>query len=403
MNIGVPATEYLSARISLDATGFAPRAQTSDSIAAVLRASVQELDRRLGAEPAVRGVTFAERLPLMYHPHRIIEMDEGPVAPRNPQWPNGYRVSSASVDDGFFKTFDAPILAGREFRPAEFAGTVLATRRAGMTDYVRPDSAPQVAIVNASFVKLVMGGRNPVGRRLRYVYFEGMPRDREAEPGPWIEIVGVVRDLGMAVDAEHAIGEGGDPKKSGIYHPVASGVASPVHVALRVHGNPNEFGLPLRDLLNDVNPDLRLSNVKLLSEQRAADLQFIAFWVRLLAIVSGVALLLSLTGIYAVMSFAVSRRTREIGIRVALGSTPMRVLAAVLRRPLIQISMGIVAGFLLVSLLSGAMEGLRIDWGTMVMTAAYTAFMTGVCLLACIVPARRALRVQPSEALRVDG
>jgi ABC-type antimicrobial peptide transport system permease subunit len=133
------------------------------------------------------------------------------------------------------------------------------------------------------------------------------------------------------------------------------------------------------------------------------ELRFYSFWSLLLSTVSAMALLLSLAGIYAVMSFTVSRRTREIGIRVALGSGARRVVLAVLRRQLAQVSLGVTLGGLaLVSLVSVA-GGLRPSVGQLALLGAYAILMTLVCLTACLVPMRRALRIQPTDALRMDA
>ena len=122
------------------------------------------------------------------------------------------------------------------------------------------------------------------------------------------------------------------------------------------------------------------------------------FWVRLLGVVSAVAMLLSLAGIYAVMSFTVARRTREIGIRVALGAPRRRVVAAVFARPLAQVGLGVAAGCVLT-----AMFGDSVQPAALAGALGYSVLMLGVCLLACVVPTRRALDVQPTEALRADG
>ena len=121
--------------------------------------------------------------------------------------------------------------------------------------------------------------------------------------------------------------------------------------------------------------------------------------VRALSMVSLAALVLALSGIYAVMSFAVSRRTREIGIRVALGSQPSRVVLAILRRPLIQVTAGIVFGGVLTFVIARLIE---IKLGFSPVLIGYLLVMLSVCLLACVVPARRALNVDPIAALRAE-
>ena len=125
---------------------------------------------------------------------------------------------------------------------------------------------------------------------------------------------------------------------------------------------------------------------------------------------TAVALLLSLAGIYAVLSFTVARRTREIGVRVALGADRRRVLTAIFRRPLTQVGLGIAVGAALIAL--GAVGLSRtyqfqhwpgsLSAGQIALLVLYAAFMLGVCLLACVVPTRRALRVEPIVAMRVE-
>ena len=120
-------------------------------------------------------------------------------------------------------------------------------------------------------------------------------------------------------------------------------------------------------------------------------------------LVSVVAVVLSLAGIYSVMSFTVARRTREIGIRVALGASAPRVVASIFARPLTQVGVGVAAGGVLAGFLLLGMTGGKPSLAGSSLLAVYAALMLGVCLLACIAPTRRALRVQPTEALRIEG
>jgi putative ABC transport system permease protein len=170
-----------------------------------------------------------------------------------------------------------------------------------------------------------------------------------------------------------------------------------------VGGRPGAFSPRLRIVAAAVDPTLRLDKLLPMDELSDAQLRFIDFWLRLTIGVSAVAVVLSLTGIYAVLSFTVARRTREIGIRVSLGSNQRRVVAAVFRRPLTQVGLGVLAGGILVGLLLVVAEGGGVSLGGVALLVAHTAGMLGVCLLACIVPTRRALRVQPTIALRADG
>ncbi|HEX2203806.1 MAG TPA: FtsX-like permease family protein, partial [Longimicrobium sp.] len=384
---GFAAGEFLSARLERDAEGVEDGA-SSDASDAGFAAAYAELERRLAAEPAVAGVTFADRLPRTDHPQRPVEVEGEGTAPP-PAGPCGSGpllaaqracVSSASVGVGWFGVLGATVVAGRGFQ----AG----------------DAAPgaRVVVVNRAFVDRVLGGRNPVGRRVRY---RG-PEDPDAaspdtEPGPWHEIVGVVPDLAMT--------DGSDPGESGagLYHPVAPGAAAPVLLAVRVRGDPASFAPRLRALAAAADPALRVDRFLPLDEIQRDSLRTIGFWFRVIVVACGVALLLSLAGIYSVMSFAVSRRTREIGVRVALGADARRIVAAIFSRALAQVALGVLVGGALTAALTLMVSGGAVSAKGAALVAAHMALMVGVCMLACVEPTRRALRVPPTEALRADG
>ena len=365
LDVGFQAQEYLSVRLDMDRETPESANAFQAEFLARFRATYRELERRLAAEPGVAGVTFTDRLPRTYHPQRWIEVDVGETAP--PDTEVLHRVGAASIDVGYFDVLDTPILSGRGFHSGDLG------------------SDPGVVIVNQSFVGRVLGGRNPIGRRMRYAAPAG------EEPGPWYEIVGAVGDLGM-VNGDLDTG-------AGLYHPVAPANASPVHMAVHLRGDPESFAPQLRRVAAAVDPTLRLHELLPLDEVGATLWLEMGFLFRLLVLVSAIALLLSLAGIYAVMAFTVSRRTREIGIRVALGSDPQRIVVSILSRPLAQVGLGVVAGGGLVAALVRAIIG-ALSAREVGLVVAYAALMMGVCMLACIVPTRRALRVEPTEALR---
>jgi putative ABC transport system permease protein len=367
--LGIRSEEYLTARVE-PSTGSAAGAIEGESPQAYVtrfRGTLLELDRRLSDESAVVGVTFANRLPRMYHPARQIDVIEG--LPALPDSVLGPTVKAVAVGADYFDLMDAPVLAGRAFHAGDF------------------ESAERPVIVNQSFVDEVLGGRNAIGRGLRFRNY-----DPDAPPEPWYQIVGVVRDLGMYHEGSSA----------GLYHPLAAS-ADGVYLVSRVRGDPLAFASRLRSVTSAVDPTLRLTEVLTLPELNAVGMRFIANFMKIALLLSGMALILSLAGIYAVMSFAVSRRTREIGIRVALGSDARRVLLAVFRRPLAQLAMGFLAGAVLVTILVRSFVGdftRPMEIGFLV---AYGAVVTGVCMLACAVPTWRALRIQPTDALREEA
>ena len=305
MNVGFPDHEYLSARLVMDAAGADPLASGGDTLRARYATSVARLEALLANEPLVNGVTFGDLLPRMYHPHRYVELDEGGAAPLHPDWP-AYRVSAASVDRDFFDVLGAPILQGRGFSASDLS----------------PDRP--VTIVNEAFVRVVLGGRNPIGRHIRSMSTRpGEPIEPEERRGPWYEIVGVVKDLGMAPYDPN------DPKYAGFYLPIDAGRGYPVRLAVHVKGDPSAFASRLRVLVERADATLGLDEMMPLHQVRDGELRFLDFWLQLTSVVCGIALLLSLAGIYAVMAFTVSRRTREIGIRLALGADPRRLVLSV--------------------------------------------------------------------------
>jgi putative ABC transport system permease protein len=244
-----------------------------------------------------------------------------------------------------------------------------------------------VVLINESLASRI--GGSPVGVRLRRLPTE---YDEEQEPGPWLEVVGVVRDVGL------------DPTSLGeaefIYSPASvAALPGPPHTVVRVRGDAASFEPELRKMALQVAPDLRLYQVKTLDEVIRED----SFDGILMAVSIGVpvvlVLLLSAAALFALMSVAVARRTREIGIRLAVGASPRALLAALFRRAALQIGAGVVVGNLLVVvLMSVIVEEASVVPTVLPMLAASLIMMT-VGVAACFVPARRALKVQPTEAL----
>jgi predicted lysophospholipase L1 biosynthesis ABC-type transport system permease subunit len=202
--------------------------------------------------------------------------------------------------------------------------------------------------------------------------------------------VGVVRDLG--IDGEEG---------TGLYRPLAPNSAT-LRVAVHVRGAPESFAGRLRAVASAVEPTLRVHDLMPLDRVGYDQWNESLYMSRLLAVLSGLTLLLSLVAIYAVLSFTVVQRTREIGTRVALGASRWRLIGAIVGKPLTQIGLGIGAGGLLVLVgFIGENESAPTPLEAAMM-AGYATMMLCVCLSACIVPLRRALRLQPGQVLRSD-
>jgi ABC-type antimicrobial peptide transport system permease subunit len=219
---------------------------------------------------------------------------------------------------------------------------------------------------------------------------------------PWREIVGVVPERGMAFVVER-------DRVAGLYMPAPPRAGWPVNLLVHTRGDPLALLPTARDIASTADATLRIVDPQRLDEVATPILWVLGVWLRSVLVLSAITMLLSLAGIYAVLSFTVARRTREIGVRVALGASRARVAAAVFRRPLTQVALGVVAGGLLIlgasQLLAQGDGGFSGDLspGQFALLLAHVTLMFGVCLLACVVPTRRALRIEPTEALRGDA
>ncbi len=357
-----PVDQYLAVRLEMDSPEAGTDAHT-EAFQARYAAAVRRLEERLTSDPIVAGVVFADRLPRQYHRNNQVEVDEGAVAPHDER---GHLVARARVDSRYLEVLGVPMVAGRWFTGSE----------AGL--------GARVAVVNKAFVDRVMGGRNPVGRRIRY------PRASDPASQAWFEVIGVAPDMGT--------NSGWGP--AGIYHPLDRQTMYPLHLAVHVRDDPSAFAPRLRAIATEVDTTLQLVEVMPLRDVVSAEVALRRFWVTLTTSVSVLAVVLSLFAIYAVTSFAVSRRTREIGVRVALGGSPARIVGAVFAQPMRQLGFGVLAGTVLVAFLLGMLKGDPVSASQVLMLGGYTAGMTVVCLLACVVPTLRALGVEPVAALR---
>jgi putative ABC transport system permease protein len=362
--IGVPADRYLTAALGQEGSMPQPR----------FEALVRRVRDELAATPGIGEVTVADRLPLSWNGHYVINVEGDDNPPSQGERGSGHQISTASVEPDYFAAFEAEPIVGRLFTPG---------------DYVGP---PRVVVVNESFVQKVLGGRNAIGRRFHYTWASNGGQVPPTEPAPaWLEIVGVVRDMGMAVPPS--------PKTAGVYVPLDLRQVNTVFVAARVTGDMASASNALRTITRNADPTLRVADVRPLSDIPLDGVKTIGYVLRVLAIAGTIGFTLALSGLYAVMSFAVSRRTREIGIRMALGSTGPRVVFTILRRPMIQAAMGSVLGGILAFLLPFQIV---VTPALVFGFAAYVLVVFVICLIASIAPARRALRVDPISALRAD-
>lgn len=339
-----------------------------------------ELARRLEAEPAVSDVIVSRALP-GGEPLIRVEV-EGVPTPTGPDGAvragsTGHRVGIGRVDVDFFDAFDVPVLSGRGFDAGDLG------------------PAARAVIVNRTFVEEILGDGDVLGRRVRHVGRGGDAAPGDIDMGRWYEIVGVVSDF----PSSPAPGSG----RAKLYHAEAPGQLYPLRLTLRVRGGrPAAFAGQLREIAAALDPTLQLPEILPLDDVLGQDQMGMRLTALAIAIVTLSVLLLSAAGIYALMSFTVARRRREIGIRTALGGQRRRILASIFSRALGQLSIGIVAGLAVTGLLDRVTGGELTGGAGAALLAGVAAFMMAVGLLATLGPARRGLRVQPTEALRAE-
>jgi predicted permease len=357
-----PAEQYLAARVAMDREPASGPESDEAAFRGRLEQTYRELERRVAQEPGVVAVMFGNRMPGMSPVVRNAEIETAAGAP--PRFVANMWTSA--VGPGYFEAFDKKIVAGRPFHDGDRAETAT------------------TALVNEAFARRY--GANPIGRRARFV------TDDAASPEPWLEIVGIVQDEGMTPTD---LGEA-----PYVYRAVSAATVSPMVMGVRTNGNAASFGPRLRAVAAGVDPALRIDEMRTLEDfvlrEETPNLIFTGSGAAVVAL----GLLLSAAGIFSLMSVTVARRTREIGLRSALGASPRRLIAAVFKRALMLIGSGVAAGnavIILAAILSAELS-LRNIAGALLIAS---AVMLTVGLLACAGPARRALRIQPADALKV--
>ncbi len=217
------------------------------------------------------------------------------------------------VSQGYFAALDASLLSGRVFTSVDFL-----------------DQARPVAVVNEPFARTFFGHASPLGQRVRVSI--------QDEEGPWREVIGVVPDLGLSV--------GDESMAAGFYVPL-SPETNAAYLAVRTTGDPLTCISALRLALLDRDPAFVFNRFEFLEEVAHEDRDFFKWFSAALLGIGAVMLVLALAGVYAMMSLIVTRRTREIGVRMALGASPFRVVRTILGRAAVQVAIGGVAGAVL--------------------------------------------------------
>jgi len=329
-----------------------------------LHALRMQLEDSLRAIPGAAAASVSLSLPRANNGFGMVQLEGGD----GPEDLRSIRVQSADVGPGFFETLDVAPTRGRTFSAADAS----------------PGARP-VVMVSERFATAVLSGGSPLGLRLRWARESGDPTD-------WIEIVGVVPDLGMDPGDLSAHGE--------VYSPMVG--TNFMYAAVRADADPLSIAPALQRAVATVDSSIRVTDIQRLSEVGwEARIALGAGGTALMAL-GGMALLLSLAGIYALASLVVTMRTREIGIRVALGASKRSVLRAVMTGSVMQLVGGTLGGLALALLSQRVIQVLpfAIPGRLTLAVPALAAVMLLAGLMASWVPARRALGVDPVQALR---
>lgn len=361
---GIRAEEILSVTLEVPST---ERRQVARTQAALVE--------RLRAEPGVRAVTFATALPRMDHPVRLMDVDQDAAAAAAPA-AGPFKVRTARIAIDFFDELAQPIVAGRAFDSRDL------------------EADANTIIVNTTFAQRAFGSANPIGRRIRQATSDRSP------VGHWLEIVGVVGHMGV-----HALTPSQD---DGVYLPLAEGDVNPVRLAIWVRGDPAVLAPRVQELARAVDSNAVIAMPIPLDEMFEGDWYLLRAFVLGAALLVGVLLSLAASALYAILSLVVSQRTREIGIRVALGANRWDIARDVATRAVVQVGVGVLlglpfAGALGYEFLELTGSGRSVPGAVAMASVLGVSVMLLVSLTACTVPTRRALRIAPMDALRREG
>jgi putative ABC transport system permease protein len=329
------------------------------------------LFEQVSALPGVRSVGAISTLPVTGTGSSLHFNIQG-RPPRSPAeyTISGYRVVSA----GYLKTMGVPLISGRWIEDRDREG------------------APGAVVVNSSFARTYFPNQSPLGQHLQL----GSSPSPEV---PWMEIVGVIADVKQSLASESS---------SEMYFPYRQAdqvlPVTTLSLVVRTAGTPLAQAQALRSVVHDIDANQPITAVRSMDENVSQSISQPRFRTVLLAVFAGIALVLAAVGIFGVMAYSVAQRTRELGLRMALGASRGRVLQLVLahgvRLTLIGVGIGLAATFLLTRYVSSLLFNVP-AYDPMTLVGVVAALVV-ISLCACYLPARRATLVDPIVALREE-
>ena len=358
---GVETTRLLTMRLQLPAEKY-PGAEER-------RIFYETLQSRLGAIPGMQAAAIASAVPFGGAESRTVEVEGRPVEDERAP-----RALTVTVSASYFDVMGVTMRQGRVLRESD-----------GM-------AGSEAVVVSERFAARFFPGEEPIGRRIRLGIGE-----RQPDAGPWLTVVGVSPTIrqgdSQSVDTEPVV-----------YRPYRLDAPAGMSIIARSQVPPASLTPLVRDAVQSADPDQPVFQVQTMDEFLARARWPYRVFGTMFSIFALIALALSAVGLYAVTSYSVSQRTREIGVRMALGAQAREVTWLVLRRGMAQLGLGLGLGLALAWPLSGILQSLVVQIPTKdpVTFGSILAVLVLVMLAACVVPARRATRVDPLTALRAD-
>jgi putative ABC transport system permease protein len=277
------------------------------------------------------------------------------------------RVNRHRVSAKFFTTMGIPLAKGREFTPQD------------------GDQTEKVVIIGQSMARSVWPGEDPIGKRIKSV----------REGSPWLTVVGVVENVkyrGLPENPDN------DPD---VYLPLLQDPALVLYVAARTNINPLVVTTDFRNQIQALDPDLPVFSIATMQKRIADKISQPRFNALLMATLAFIALMLAIVGVYGIISYSVSQRTPEIGIRMALGAQQSDILKMVMSQGMKLIIIGLFIGLAVALSLTRILSSLlySVSATDPIIYAGISLLLVGVGFMACLVPAQRAMRVNPMTAL----
>ena len=335
--------------------------------------------------PAVEATAAASGLPLGNNGWQTSFVIDGRPRPPRDQTP---LMEACLVTPDYFRAMNIPLKSGRYFDAHDDRSSLAGKDLSKLNENEREIAALNAIIIDEEFARRHWPGEDAVGKRIR------LGTDSTAPVLAVVGVVGRVKMEGLSQDSKRVQG----------YFPFAQIPNGGMTVIIKAAGEPNQLIAAVRQQVKSIDPDQPIYGIRTMDEIRAESVAPERLNLTLLSIFAGIALILAIVGIYGVMSYSVTQRTHEIGIRMAIGAQPRDVFRMVLRQgmmlALIGVVFGLIGAFGLTRLMATMLFGVEpTDPATF---ATIAALLTVVALVACYIPGRRATKVDPVVSLRYE-